>query len=420
MKLRFAKITALVLLAALALPFICGCQHIHEYNKDWSVDYHYHWKAPLCDDTDEVAEKDVHNYENDVCVTCGYERPARLTIDAIDGDFHSALQKQYLAGDYEDVFRYADGHAEKSLPDGIIIAWRYSPLSLDIEKLKEFSLTVTNEYDRKTVVVTEQPDFDEQNVQAFVLQNVYLNTKYNVMLQATDNNNQNIATAYAEFTTTSTGPRNLLVHGVTNVRDLGGYVTDQGTIRQGMLFRTARLNRSSSNEIVAEIQSSGIRVMLDKLKVKTEVDLRGTYESSNLTASVLGDTVKYYCMNMGMQALTAPEQKDKIKNVFDILCNKDNYPVFFHCHIGTDRTGIIAFLCEALLGADETTLYTDYLFSNFGHIGGGRFSYTIFTYIETMNAYEGDNLAQKVEQYLYDCGITAEQIKAFKDIMLEK
>ena len=42
--------------------------------------------------------------------------------------------------------------------------------------------------------------------------------------------------------------------------------------------------------------------------------------------------------------------------------------LLLHCSIGTDRTGVICFLINALLGVSEEDLYKDYLFSMFGMI----------------------------------------------------
>jgi protein tyrosine/serine phosphatase len=51
-----------------------------------------------------------------------------------------------------------------------------------------------------------------------------------------------------------------------------------------------------------------------------------------------------------------------------VLADESNYPIFFHCAIGTDRTGTLAYLINGLLGVPEEDLYYDYCFSNFGAI----------------------------------------------------
>jgi len=414
---RILIIIAAFLAFMLVAGLLCGCKHHHKYDDDWSYNYSEHWKEPLCGDTDDVADLAPHTFTDDRCSVCGYQRPAIFGMFPILNDFHTEQQRRFLFDDYENILLYARGNEEKSLPDGIGLCWYYYPLSLPESELKEFRLSIIGERGEPINKVLPA-NLDENKVQSYILQNAYLNTRYDVEVQAIDAQNRIIAKINTDFTTASTGPRNLLVDGVTNVRDVGGYVTDQGTIKQGMLLRTARLNLSGSSELIVEISDEGKRVMLDELKVKTEMDLRSGEGEAGITQSVLGDSVNYFLLKM--DAANMFEQTSKVKNVFDILCDPNSYPVFFHCHIGTDRTGFIAFLCEALLGADERTLYVDYLFSNFGHIGSARYPYTIFKYIEKMNTYAGDNLAEKTESYLLECGITREQIAAFKDIMLEK
>ena len=55
----------------------------------------------------------------------------------------------------------------------------------------------------------------------------------------------------------------------------------------------------------------------------------------------------------------------RFKDFFNTLNDVNNYPVYFHCTHGKDRTGGIAYVVEALLGMDEESMYRDYLFSGF-------------------------------------------------------
>ena len=43
-----------------------------------------------------------------------------------------------------------------------------------------------------------------------------------------------------------------------------------------------------------------------------------------------------------------------------VLVAKDGEVVYFHCHGGSDRTGTLAFLIEALMGVSENDLSKDY------------------------------------------------------------
>ena len=94
------------------------------------------------------------------------------------------------------------------------------------------------------------------------------------------------------------------------------------------------------------------------------------------------------------------DNADAIKEVFDILSVKENYPLLFHCAIGTDRTGAVAFLVNGLLGASEDDLYLDYMWSNFGKIGGLRYANTIENYLSFVNVCEGKTLKDRVYNYL--------------------
>lgn len=76
-------------------------------------------------------------------------------------------------------------------------------------------------------------------------------------------------------------------------------------------------------------------------------------------------------------------------------------PLIFHCNIGTDRTGMIAYLINALLGVPEESLYRDYLYSNFGNIGGTRKLKNVKSsgYYNAIQAAEGNTLSEKT----YNC-----------------
>ena len=76
-------------------------------------------------------------------------------------------------------------------------------------------------------------------------------------------------------------------------------------------------------------------------------------EPEELSKFVL-ETVKYYQCPMNFSdSLDTEENLSAIRKVFSILADKTNYPTFFHCSIGTDRTGYIAFLINAYLGVEE-------------------------------------------------------------------
>ena len=201
--------------------------------------------------------------------------------------------------------------------------------------------------------------------------------------------------------------RNLNIGGVANCRDLGGYRNTNGKITtQGLIYRTARMNDSYTDAVKPFINEQGQKEMLDHLKIKTEIDLRQS--SNNEVGSliednpgVLGPTVKYVNAPLNLNgSLLNDKNHDSIAKVFEVLGDSSNYPVVFHCKIGTDRTGLIAYLINSLCNAESEDLKLDYLFSNFANIGGTRDDSILSTYKDAIYEYDGDTLGDKTYKFL--------------------
>ena len=86
----------------------------------------------------------------------------------------------------------------------------------------------------------------------------------------------------------------------------------------------------------------------------------------------------------------------------------------------TDRTGYIAWLINACLGVKKEDLYRDYLFSNFGNIGGKRTVNNINNKYVTsiINNTNGATLKEKAVNYLLSLGVKQSQIDTLYSIML--
>ena len=228
------------------------------------------------------------------------------------------------------------------------------------------------------------------------------------------------------FTTSSEIIRNLYISGITNARDLGGYVTKDGVLKQGLIYRTARLNECSTDEVTNLIKEGGINTMLNQLKMKSEIDLRvvSNNEVGGLTegVGVLGETVTYYQCPMDYDGVMDSDlNRESLRKVFSILGDKNNYPTFFHCAIGTDRTGYVAWLINGCLGVEEEYLWRDYLFSNYGNIGGSRNKNNIEGgYVKAIKECLGETLKEKTTNYLLARGITQAQIDTLREMMLAK
>ena len=331
---------------------------------------------------------------------------------------HTDLQLAYIGDEYSNVSSYADGTQERSKPESATIKWQASGKATDCE-----------------LYISEYEDLDKYITvpvtgNVVKINNFKARTKYYYALKATVKG----VTATSEiqsFVTESALPRFIDCDGVTNMRDLGGYNAKGGVVKQGLIYRCGRLNASESKTLQVEITDGGIKTMRD-LGIRSEIDLRLTkllYGSSDIREvggltdkSVIGDDVNYYqCPMEYANGVSSSENYAEIRRVFSILADQSNYPLIFHCNIGTDRTGFIAYLVNGLLGVSKEDLMRDYLFSNFGKIGGARSESNIVTYVNEINDREGSTLSEKIENYLENVvGVPQKDVAAIKAILIEE
>ena len=152
------------------------------------------------------------------------------------------------------------------------------------------------------------------------------------------------------------GNRRNVYSSVRNLRDLGGLSatytdstgTHSGTLKYGILYRGAVINDSTG---VTE---------LSKLGIDEEFDLRGNTSGSHLS------TYKYKSIvNYKFDDTSGDRQdfRDAITMAMqDVVAGKS---IYFHCAIGTDRTGTLAYFLEGLLGVGQEDKLEDYELSYF-------------------------------------------------------
>lgn len=319
-------------------------------------------------------------------------------------EIHTDRQRAFFNDKVDNVNEYAEGLKEYSRPVQHLYKWvgGKSPYTIYLSENSNYS----------------NPLIFNTNEKQLVLTNLKLNTNY--YLKITSSND---FVKEDSFVTENTIIRNMYVSGVTNVRDLGGYVVGDKISKQGLIYRTGRLNENGTDTVTDKITEKGKNTMLNEMKVKTEIDLRlvSNNEVGCLVegTGVLGNTVSYYQCPMDYNiSMDAEINVKAVGKVFEILGNSSNYPAFFHCSIGTDRTGYIAWLINACLGVEEEYLYRDYLFSNFGDIGGKRTKDNIKSgYVKTIKNTAGASLKEKAINYLLNKGVKQNQIDTIHSMM---
>lgn len=210
-------------------------------------------------------------------------------------------------------------------------------------------------------------------------------------------------TAKGNINIKDTYPRVIYAEGVKNIRDLAS----KDNIKQGLLYRGGEFDYYQSR-MRSTITNNGIKRLTNHLGIKTEIDLRDN-DAAKGTSSALGSSVNFIHIPMyfkgtdGENVLTTVNETynnpEAIKEVLNTLADSNNYPIYFHCAKGKDRTGIISFIVKAILGDDFDTIMKDYCWSNFAYELSVDYQDVLDTYYQTFNAVSGATLKDKVYTY---------------------
>lgn len=195
-----------------------------------------------------------------------------------------------------------------------------------------------------------------------------------------------------------------------NVRDLGGWACDGGTVRYGLLFRGG------------EITAADRDVLVGACGVRHELNLRGAKEA-NRTASPLGSDIRFCCpTNFVWYSLTDKATWKEIL-LYVIEAVTHNEPVYFHCSAGADRTGTVACLLEALLGMSRSDIDKDYELTCFStgtdtDAHARRRNETDWkNLIAQIGQHAGDTFRDKAVNFATSCGVPVSRINAFRAAM---
>ena len=331
---------------------------------------------------------------------------------------HTDAQKTYLeySGDYAtmDPNLYPDGskHLSDSLP--VNLTWDFTPATG--KTVSKYYVMYGQKSDLSDGIVVKGTSNTNLNVY-----NPYLGRNY-FMVTAEYTDGVKVNSDIKSFLVDETGPRNLTIAGMTNCRDMGGRTTIAGgKVKQGLIFRTSGKNQNGS------LTSDTTEVMVNQLGIKNEINVAdGT--SYNLGSTIGVNTYNAlmdYASQNGVSKHHFSRNAESVKNVFKILSDENNYPLFYHCRIGTDRTGLVGNLVYGLLGVPLNTIYQDYLFSNFGKIGEKRYIGSqagqddISIYMQEINSMPGANFQEKTYNTLLSIGVSAETLNKVINILTD-
>lgn len=296
----------------------------------------------------------------------------------------------------------AVGGQEIAAPNGVKLTWRSNAENAGYTVI----YTTKQDFSDAVKVDTTEPEL--------ILTDLYVATTYFWQVVTHTAAGDNYSTVFC-FKTAET-PRIISIDGVTNTRDVGGYLTVDGKYRfkQGMVFRGAKLNN---------ITEKGVDKALNVYKIKTDFDLRRTTDSGYSDITPLGDTVEH--VNISVIDYTgAFSHKEEMREAIALCANEEIYPIYVHCSAGRDRTGTMLFILGALLGINDEALYADYeityLSENAYKIGDSTGHESFLKFMELFNQCAGNTIQEKAVNYCKDIGITDEQIQSIRSILLEE
>ena len=319
---------------------------------------------------------------------------------------HTDAQAAYLAyqGDYSQIptNQYPDGKSHQSDSKAVTINFGYNvPNGKTVSK---YSIVFGQKAD-----LSDGYQVDGNTNKSISFYNPYLGRNYYKLI-ANFTSGDPEESGIHHFDVETTYPRNLTIGGMTNCRDMGGRVLeDGGVFKQGLIYRTSGYKYDYSTTITDD----GVKEMLQHLKVKTEVNVA---DGTNYNLNLSGTTVKDFKMDYSGGSHHFSRNTESVRMFFELLADSSNYPVFFHCRIGTDRTGLCAILLSGLMGVSLNEIYQDYLFSNFGKIGEKRYigsaagNDNIQNYINQILNLSGTTFKNKVYNALLSIGLSRQTL----------
>ena len=222
--------------------------------------------------------------------------------------------------------------------------------------------------------------------------------------------------------TTAGSLRMIYAPSANNIRDLGGWVTSTGaTVNYGHLYRGSTLNGwvTASEEDLNTLRALGIGGEID-LRWKADYDKDMGCGTSPF-GFTLGEDYYFAAANDYLASdLTNSATKGRLKDEFLFILShfREGKAVYFHCAWGADRTGMLAFLLEGLLGVTTDGLYKDYELTSFSP-AGNRLKSALQERLDVIQGYSGDTLRDRFEYYFLNVlGVSQTDIDYFREVML--
>ncbi|UCB51328.1 MAG: tyrosine-protein phosphatase [Deltaproteobacteria bacterium] len=192
--------------------------------------------------------------------------------------------------------------------------------------------------------------------------------------------------------TEATPGQSLGITSVPNLRDMGGYKTNDGrTVARGLVYRSNQLSGISPGDMekLANLKLKNaydLRTVEERKKRPEELPLGVNYvvldvladspqagpaqleklmqDPKGANAALGGGKVEAGFQQSYREFVSLPSAKLEFRKLFLALGDQKKLPALFHCTTGKDRTGWAAAALLTLLGVPKDKVVEDYLRSN--------------------------------------------------------
>ena len=210
-----------------------------------------------------------------------------------------------------------------------------------------------------------------------------------------------------------------------------------GKLKRDILYRSASPCDNQHNRapyVDALIKEAGVKTILDLADNEVKIEkyiARDDFASPYFLSLFENDQVIPIALNMNY---LSDDFGMKIVQGFNLMAEKEG-PYLIHCTEGKDRTGFVAMLIEALAKASYEEIEADYMktYANYYRIDKSndkeKYQIILERNLDGMIAFmvndagidfKNCDLSIYAENYLQRCGMSEEQIQAFKERLMEK
>jgi protein-tyrosine phosphatase len=203
--------------------------------------------------------------------------------------------------------------------------------------------------------------------------------------------NPSIGSASGQANMSQSYPRHIQFESVPNFRDLGGYRTHDGcAVAWRRLFRSAACHKMNDRDMARLKQEINPRAVIDLRRPKDpekdpevillkEIGARhypipfstwpwpGPSKRPDRSAYVNDEAkANSNATNMGeiyLYRISEQPFGKRLVDALEIIAERENHPLVFHCTAGKDRTGILAAMVLAAMGVVDEDIVEDYTLS---------------------------------------------------------